>query len=168
MWHHHNDDCILLSSNSFINPIQTGGGVWRHPDLNPLCLTNDCVYSVPTSWLFLKLTWDQFGVVRFWLLINLLPWQPNSGILLRSYLVHSCFHFNFYCLFHLNIDKMEYKSYLMKLFSKIEAKNSVLTAFWQSPKIQDGRHENPRWRLNDVMWRHSWGMIVAIDLSYNA
>ena len=43
-----------------------GGGGWRHPDLNPLLLTNDCVYSVPTSWLFLKFTWEQFGVVRFW------------------------------------------------------------------------------------------------------
>ena len=56
--------------NSSINPNQTGGegggGVWRHTDLNPLLLTNDCVYSVPTSWLFLKFTWEQFGVVRFW------------------------------------------------------------------------------------------------------
>ena len=42
------------------------GGVWRHPDLKPLLLTNDCVYSVPTSWLFLKFTWEQIGVVRFW------------------------------------------------------------------------------------------------------
>ena len=35
-----------------INPIQTGGGGWGafdHPDLNPLLLTNDYVYSVPTS-----------------------------------------------------------------------------------------------------------------------
>ena len=165
MWHHHNDDCILLSCNSFINPIQTGGGGGAF-DATPIA--NDCVYSVPTSWLFLKLTWEQFGVVRFWLLISLLSWQSNSGILLRSYLVHSCFHFNFYCLLHLNIDKTDYIIYLMKLFNKFEAKKSVLTAFWQSPKIQDGRHENPRWRLNDVMWRHSWGMIVAIDLSYNA
>ena len=35
-------------------------------DLNPLLLTNDCVYSVPTTRLFLKFTWEQFGVVRFW------------------------------------------------------------------------------------------------------
>ena len=66
-----------------VNPIQTGvGGVWCHTDLNPLLLTNDCFYSVPTSWLFLKFTWKQFGVVRFWLLINLLPWQPNSWALI--------------------------------------------------------------------------------------
>ena len=62
---------LIYSVNaSFIhwfNPIQTGGGgVWRHPDLNPLLLTNDCVYSVPTSWFFLKFIWEQFRVVRFW------------------------------------------------------------------------------------------------------
>ena len=66
-------------------------------------------------------------------------------------LVHSCFHFNFQCLFPLNIDKTDHIGYLMKLFNKFEAKKYVLTAFWQSPKIQDGRHENPRWRLSDVM-----------------
>ena len=33
---------------------------------NPLLITNDCVYCVPISWLFLKFTWEQFGVVRFW------------------------------------------------------------------------------------------------------
>ena len=71
-----------------------GGGVWRHPELNPLLFANDCVYSVPISWLFLKFTWEQFGVVRFSKLIHLLPWQPNSGALLRSYLLHLCFHFN--------------------------------------------------------------------------
>ena len=58
--------------------------------------------------------------------------------------------------------------YLMKFFNKFEAKKKVLTAFWQSPKIQDGRHENPRWRLSDIMWRHSWGMIVALDLFQDA
>ena len=58
----------------------------------------------------------------------------------------------------MNIDKTDYMSYLMKLFNKFEAKQ-VLTAFWRSMKIQDGRHENPRWRLSDVMWRHSWDMI---------
>ena len=50
-----------------------------------------------------------------------------------------------------------------KLFNKFEAKKYVFTAFWKSPKIQDNRHENPRWRRNDVMWRHSWGMRVATD-----
>ena len=49
-----------------INPIQTGGVFDTTQDLNPLLLTNDCVYSIPTSWLFLKFTWEQFGVVRFW------------------------------------------------------------------------------------------------------
>ena len=44
-----------------------GGGAFDATlDLNPLLLTNDCVYSVPTSWIFLKFTWEQFGVVRFW------------------------------------------------------------------------------------------------------
>ena len=47
------------------NPIQTGGGGWPHPDLNPLLLTNDCIYSVPTLWLFLKFTWEQFGLLGF-------------------------------------------------------------------------------------------------------
>ena len=67
----------------------------------------------------------------------------------------------------MNIDKTDYISYLMKLFNKFEAKKEVLTAFWQSPKIQDGRHENPKRRLSDVMLRHNWGMLVAIDLSHD-
>ena len=48
-------------------PIQTGWGGWgggggggvgafdATQDLNPLLLTNDCVYSVPTSWIFLNI-----------------------------------------------------------------------------------------------------------------
>ena len=67
------------------------------------------------------------------------------------------FSFQFLVLFfHLSIDKTDNLSYLMKLCSKFEAKkksfDSVLT-----------KSENPRWRLSDVMWRHSGGMIVAID-----
>ena len=52
-----------------INPTQVGGaaGVFdATQDLNPLLLTSDCVYSVPTSWLFLRFTWEQFRVVKFW------------------------------------------------------------------------------------------------------
>ena len=51
-----------------VNSIQTGGGGGAFEatqDLNPLFFTNDCVYSVPTSLLFLKFTWEQFGVVEF-------------------------------------------------------------------------------------------------------
>ena len=66
---------------------------------------------------------EQFGVVRFWqLILKSISWQPNSGALLRSYLVNSCFHFNFQCLFLLNIDKTDYITYLTKLFNKFEAK----------------------------------------------
>ena len=40
-----------------------------------------------------------------------------------------------------------------EVIQQIWSKKKVLTAFWQSPKIQDGRNKNPRWRLSDVMWR---------------
>ena len=52
----------------------------------------------------------------------------------------------------------------MKLFNKNKfwqrfdkVRKSKMTAM----KIQDGV-------LSDVMWRYSWGMIVAMDLSHNA
>ena len=50
-------------------------------DLNPLLLTNDCVYSVPTSF-----TREQFGVVRFWSTVNYPDamatelWSPSQVI----------------------------------------------------------------------------------------
>ena len=45
----------------------------------------------------------------------------------------------------MNIDK---NGYLMKLFNKSEAKKkSFDSVFDKVQKIQDGRHENPRWRL---------------------
>ena len=47
---------LLSCSATNFNPIQNvcvwaggGGGVDATQDLNPLLLTNDCVYSVPTS-----------------------------------------------------------------------------------------------------------------------
>ena len=49
--------------------------------------------------------------------------------------------------------------------------NEVIQEIWSKKISFDGdlpKSENPRWRLSDVMWRHSWGMIVAIDLSYDA
>ena len=60
----------LVCTAQRVNPIQTGGGGGgafdATRDLNPLLLTDDCVYSVPTSWPFLKFTWEQFDVNRFW------------------------------------------------------------------------------------------------------
>ena len=66
--------CVYMYFASLLlNPIQTGGGGGggggafdATQDLNPLLLRNDCVYSVPTSRVFLKFTWKQYGVVRFW------------------------------------------------------------------------------------------------------
>ena len=40
---------------------------------------------------------------------------------------------------------------IRQIWNKKVSYDSVLTAFWQSPKIQDGRNENPRWRLSDVI-----------------
>ena len=51
---------------------------------------------------------------------------------------------------------------IQQIWSEKVSFDSVLT----KSEIQEGRHENPRWRLSDVTWRHTWGMIVAIDLSH--
>ena len=111
----------------FLTLFRLGGGGWRHPRLKSFInherLPLQCSYFVTFPRIYLGTIW----------LINLLPWQPNSGALLRSYLVHSCFHFNFLCSFHLSIGKTDYISYLMKLFNKSEAKkisfDSILTKF---------------------------------------
>ena len=68
-WKSYNEKPVILFVWTSVYTIQTGrgGGAFdTTPDWNPLLLSNDCVYSVPTLWLFLKFTWKQFGVVRFW------------------------------------------------------------------------------------------------------
>ena len=50
----------------YLTLFRLGGAFDATQDLNHLLLTNNCVYSVPTSRLFLKFTWEQLGVVRFW------------------------------------------------------------------------------------------------------
>ena len=52
---------------------------------------------------------------------------------------------------------------IQQIWSEKISFDSVLT----KSEIQDGRHENPRWRLSDVMCSQSLDMIVTIDLSHD-
>ena len=45
-----------------------------------------------------NVTWEQLESCHdFGSQLDLLPWQPNFGAMLRLYLVNSCFHFSFHC-----------------------------------------------------------------------
>ena len=60
------DFWFLSACQLLLTLFRLGGGAFDATlDLNPLLVTNDCLFSIPTSRLFLRFTWEQFGVVRF-------------------------------------------------------------------------------------------------------
>ena len=58
-----------------------GGGEFdATQDLNPLLLTKNFIYRVTTSFLFLKFTWKQFGVVNYSVVMGTEFWSPGQVI----------------------------------------------------------------------------------------